>query len=468
MKSRLIPSLIASSHQKFSSSISPTTSAAEKFYARMKYGGGGDEGVERALSSVRARLDPSCVNEVLGRFSGDDFVMGMRFFIWAGVQSGYRHSSYGYSKACELLRVRQNPGVILDAIEGCRIGGWSISVKMMKVVLNLCKEAGLSDEALAVLRRMRELDLRPDTNVYNTVIRLFCAKGDVGTAEDLMREMGELGLYPDMITVLEIIKGLSSACRVEDAYRLLRMIKGYGCSPNVVAYSAVLEGYCWAGDTGRALELLDEMEREGGDCGPNVVTYTSLIRCYCEKDSMTEALGLLDRMMARGCAPNRVTVSTLLDGLCKEGRAENAHELIDRVVAWGAVPKADCFSSLVVSLIRYKFIEDARRQFEVMLGCGLEPDGLASSLVIRALCVDGRVLEGFHLVDQIERLGFLPSIDSDIYALLLEGLFRQGSLTEAASMARTIIDKGIPLKSQFADPVVVEHLKKLGCGHLIQ
>ncbi|KAI4370002.1 hypothetical protein MLD38_018390 [Melastoma candidum] len=177
----------------------------------MKYGDG-DEGVDWALSSVRARLDPSCVNEVLGRLSGDDFVMGMRFFIWAGVQSGYRHSSYGYSKACKLLRVRQNPGVILGAVEGCRIGGWPISVKMMKVGLNLCKEVGLSEEALGVLRRMRELDPRPDTNVYNTVIRLFCAKGDMGTAEDLMREMGELGLYPDLITVVEMIKGLIGGC----------------------------------------------------------------------------------------------------------------------------------------------------------------------------------------------------------------------------------------------------------------
>ncbi|KAI4370003.1 hypothetical protein MLD38_018391 [Melastoma candidum] len=210
------------------------------------------------------------------------------------------------------------------------------------------------------------------------------------------------------------------------------------------------------------------MEREGGDCGPNVVTYTSLIRCYCEKYSLTEALRLLDRMMACGCAPNWVTVSTLLDGLCMEGQAENAHEMIHRVVAWGAVPKADCFSSLVVSLIRYKFTEDARRQFELMLGCGLEPDGLASSLVIRALCIDGRVLEAFRLVDQIERLGFLPSVDSDVYSILLEGLLQQGSLTEAASLVRMIIDKGIPLKTQCADPVVVEQLKKLGCGNLIQ
>ncbi|KAH0968936.1 hypothetical protein GBA52_029203 [Prunus armeniaca] len=41
----------------------------------------------------------------------------------------------------------------------------------------------------------------------------------------------------------------------------------------------------------RALELLTEMEKEGGDCSPNVVTYTSVIQKLCDKGSVEGGIG---------------------------------------------------------------------------------------------------------------------------------------------------------------------------------
>ena len=61
--------------------------------------------------------------------------MGLRFFIWAGLQSKYRHSSFMYCKACELLQINQNPGGVVDIVEAYRVvDGYVVSAKAFKVV----------------------------------------------------------------------------------------------------------------------------------------------------------------------------------------------------------------------------------------------------------------------------------------------------------------------------------------------
>ena len=84
--------------------------------------------------------------------------MGLRFFIWAGLQSNYRHSSYMYSKACEFLKIKQNPFLVLDVIEAYKVEKCLVNIKMFKVVLNLSREARIAGEALLVSRKMPEFN----------------------------------------------------------------------------------------------------------------------------------------------------------------------------------------------------------------------------------------------------------------------------------------------------------------------
>ncbi|KAM3731367.1 hypothetical protein ACB098_12G158000 [Castanea mollissima] len=306
---------------------------------------------------------------------------------------------------------------------------------------------------------MKEFGLHADTTAYNVVIRLFCEKGDMDMAEELMNEMGLGDLYPDMITHVAMIKGFCNVGRLEDACGLVKFMRGHGCVPNAVVYSTLLDGVCRCGSMERALELLGEMEKEGGDCSPNVVTYTSVIQNFCEKGQTMEALEILDRMEGFGSAPNRVTVSCLINHLCMEGCVEKAYKVIDKVVAGGSVSYGDCYSSLIVSLVKFQKLEEAEKLFRKMLAGGVKPDSLACSILIRKLCLDGRVLDGFCLSDEIEKFEFITSIDSDLYSILLVGLCQQRHSMEAAKLARLMLKKGIRLKASYFDSIV-GHLKK--------
>ncbi|KAM1385769.1 hypothetical protein ACFX2I_032037 [Malus domestica] len=467
---------LSSIHRFFSSSVglknhklsilnfSTASAAAETVYNHLQKNGGN---VEEILASVQVKLDSKYVSQVLQRCYGSRSQMGLRFFIWAGLQSTYRHSYFMYSKACELCEIRIKPSVIFDVLEAYRIEGCSVNLKTFKVVFNLCKEAKLADEALRVLRKMPEFGLRPDTTVYNVVIRLFCDNGDMDMAESLVKEMRLVDLYPDLITYMVLIKGFCNVGRLDNACGLFKVMKEHGCLPNAVVYSALLDGFCRCDNMERALELLKEMEKEGGDCSPNVVTYTSVIQKLCDKGRSTNALVILDRMEACGCAPSRVTVSSLIKGLCVEDRVEEACKLIDRVVAGRSVTYSDCYSSLVVSLARGGKSEEAEKVFRMMVDGRVKPNSLASSIILKKLCLEGQVVEALCLFDELEKMQCLSSIDSDVYSILLVGLCQQKHLVEAAKLARAMLNKGIKLKAPYVD-TIAEILKKSGDEELIK
>ncbi|TYI40688.1 hypothetical protein ES332_A02G180500v1 [Gossypium tomentosum] len=432
--SRLISLSIHPKQSKIFNLQFSSVSSANKFFTLLEKK---PSNIEKTLALVNAKLDPNCVCEVLKRCSFDISLsqIGLRFFIWAGLQSNCRYSSYMYNKAAGFLKIKQNPFLVLDVIKAYRMEKCSVNLKMFKVVLNLCKEANIADEALLLLRTMPEFNLRPDITAYNVVIRVLCEKGDMDMAHKLMKEIGLIDLYPDMMTYFAMIKGFCNAGRLEEAW----------FSPNAVAYSVLLEGICKYRSTEKALELLGEMEKAGGNCSPNVITYTSVIKSFCEKGQTIEALRILDRMEACQCIPNRITVIILITGLCAEGHVEEAYKLIDRVAGRG-VSNSDCYSSL------------AEKLFRKMLVSGAKPSGIACSTMIREICREERVLDGFCLYNEIERMQYISSIDTDIYSILLVGLCRQSHSVETVKLARLMLRKRICLEAPYVDEII-EHLK---------
>ena len=410
--------------------------------------------VENSLSKVKPELDSQCVIQVLNSCHPKQPLLGVRFFVWAGVQSGYRHSAYTYNKACKLLGIRQNPQIIRDVVLSYEAEGCLVNANMFREVLKLCKEAQLAEEALWVLRKLEQsFNIRADTVMYNVVIRLCCKNGDIETAEKLTGEMSLNGLYPDLITYMALVEGFCDAGRPEHAYSLLKVMRVHRCSPNLVLLSAILDGLCRSGSMEMALELLDKMEK-GGDCSPNVVTYTSVIQSFCKRGQWAEALDILDRMKASGCHANHVTVFTLVDSLCVEGRVEEAYKLIDKFVVEHGVSYGDCCSSLVISLIRIRKLDEAMKLFMEMLSGDARPDTLASSLLLKELCMKDQVLDGFYLLEAIENKGCLSAIDSGIYSILLVGLCQRSHLTEATKLAKIMLKKSVSLKPPYKDGAI--------------
>nr|XP_043622256.1 pentatricopeptide repeat-containing protein At5g47360-like [Erigeron canadensis] len=451
--SRLISFSIRPKTPAFSFTSFAPTSPLENCWTHLQKN---DPNIEKTLTRiVGSNLNASCVKELIKRCSlgSKYYVSGLRFFVWAGIQGGgggYKHSSYMYNIACKHFKIHKNPNLIKEVVEAYRVDKCVVSVKSFKIVLSLCKEAKIGDEGLWVFRKMSDFGCRPDTTAYNVVIRLLCETGRVDEGLKLMEEMKVVGCYPDMVTFVTLVKGFCDLGKVEDAYRLFEVMDGQGCLANVVAYSALLDGYCRVGNLEKGLDLLKEMENKGGACAPTVVTYTTMIHGFCEKGRTNEALTILDRMELCGCAPNRVTISTLIDGLCKEEQVEEAYKLVDRFFAKESVSKSECYSSLVVTLMRVGKFGEAEKVFRRMLVSGLKPDGASCSELLKRLCLkEQRVLDAFTLLTEIEKLGFVTSIDSEICSIMMKGLWTKKHSLEASKLAMLMAQNKILLKPSY-------------------
>lgn len=413
--------------------------------------------VEKTLNTVKSNLDSACVAQVLEQCAVEKPRLGIRFFVWAALHPTHRHTSYMYGKASKLLNLEKNPRIIVDVVDEYRAEGFAVSVKLFKVLLNLCRAAEDAEMGLWVLKKMKEFRCMPDTVSYNVVIRLLVAKSRLDEAMGLLREMNSLDLYPDMVTYVCIIKGLCDAGSLEAATKLMKDMKGHGCEPNSVVYSTILDGICMHGSLNMALEFLGGMEKEIDEFKPNVVTYTTMIKGFVEKGMSSEALKILDRMDNSGLKPNTVTFATLLDGLCKEGQVEEARMVVDRFRGDGVGYDELC-SVLTLSLLRAGKDKESEEMFRSMLSRGLKPSGLTSSSIIRRVISEGRVLDGYLLLRALEKSGNLLSIDKDIYSILLAGLCQQNHLTEAGRLMNMMGERRIRVEHPHS-----ENITKLRC-----
>ena len=90
--------------------------------------------------------------------------------------------------------------------------------------------------------------------------------------------------------------------------------------------------------------------------------------------------------------------------------------------------------------------EEAEKLFKEMLAGDVRLDTLASSLLLKELCMKDRILDGFYLLEAIENKGCLSSIDSDIYSILLIGLCQRSHLKEATKLAKIMLKKSVLLR----------------------
>ncbi|PSS11561.1 Pentatricopeptide repeat-containing protein [Actinidia chinensis var. chinensis] len=324
------------------------------------------------------------------------------------------------AKLVNYLIFIKNPRIVTDVIEAYRVEGYLVGVKAFKVVLNLCRKANLADEGLWVLRKMKEMNCQPDTPAYHVVIGLFCEKGDMDVAAELMREFGSLfGLVFNPVT--------------DTVHRCIAKLVNYLIfikNPRIV--TDVIEAY----------------RVEGYLVG---VKAFKVVLNLCRKANLAdEGLWVLRKMKEMNCQPDTPAYHVVIGLFCEKGDMDVAAELMRE---FG-----------LVNLI--KKLEEAENLFRWMVASAVKPDGLASSTMMKRLCLEVRVLDGFCLYCELEELDFLSSIDLDIYSILLSVLCKESCMVEAAKLARLMVERRIPLKSLYVDNIV-EHLRNSGEKDLV-
>ena len=107
--------------------------------------------------------------------------------------------------------------MLIPVLEDLKREGCVVSVRTFKIIFNISREANLLEQARELLDHMKDLNCRPDSTIYNSLICLLTEARCMDMAETMVKRMSGWGSSPNIITYSALIKGFHDLGQIEDA-----------------------------------------------------------------------------------------------------------------------------------------------------------------------------------------------------------------------------------------------------------
>ncbi|KAL1340930.1 hypothetical protein HN51_027441 [Arachis hypogaea] len=179
---------------------------------------------------------------------------------------------------------------------------------------------GEMDRVFRIKDEMVRNNVKLDAAVYNTLMGALFKAGRKDEGWQVLDEMNKNGCKPDLVTYNVMIAEFCSENNFEEVFRILDGMEGGGVKPDVVIYNVIIGWLCKTGKCNEANDLFQDMPRRG--CTPDVVTYRTLFDGLCGWMHLSEAALILDEMLFKGYAPLSRSLNRFIDGMCSEGNFE--------------------------------------------------------------------------------------------------------------------------------------------------
>ncbi|PIA46486.1 hypothetical protein AQUCO_01500199v1 [Aquilegia coerulea] len=348
------------------------------------------------------------------------------------------------------------------------------SLKAISTCLNLLIEYGQVDLARNFLVELkRRLDLKPNTCIFNILVKYHCKKGDMDSAFevvegmrkaevsypnlitystlmgglcntgklkeaiDLFEEMISKDILPDTLTYNILINGFCRGGKVDRAKNILDFMRKNGCQPNIFNYTALMNGLSKDGRLEEVKEVFDEMRNSGLEA--DVVGYTTLISCLCRAGRVDDAVDLLKEMKLKECKADCGPYNVVFGGLCREGRFEVAMEMLERLPYEGIHLDKASYRIVLNFLLKEKEKETERAVYvlSLMLGRGFVPHFGTSNELLISFCEAGKVVDATTALYRLVEKGFKPEYES--WFQLVDSVCRERKFVKIFSLIDELV-----------------------------
>ncbi|KAL5998125.1 hypothetical protein ACLOJK_009060 [Asimina triloba] len=423
-----------------------------------------DERTLKFLRQFRDKLGGSLVTDVL-KLLAESPESGIGFFIWAGRQIGYQHSSPAYYALLDILGFGKSCKIPEQFLREIKEDDPEILGRLLNVLIRKCCRNGFWNEALEELGRLKDFGYKPSKATYNALIQVLLKADRLDSAFLVHREMSDAGFnmdnftigcfthslckagrwrealgiiekeefIPDTVVYNKMISGLCEASLFEEGMSFLDRMRSNSCIPNVITYRTLLVGLMRKRQLGRCKRVLNMMLMEG--CSPSPSIFNSLVHAYCRNRDYAYAYKLLKKMAGCGCQPGYTTYNILIGGICGNEDlpsldvlelAEKAYsEMLDSGIVLNKVNVghfARCLCTVGKFGMAFGLIRD-------MMNRGFIPDSSTYSNVISILCNACKVEEAFHLFEEMRKNSVAP--DVYIYTILIDSFCKVGLIQQA-------------------------------------
>lgn len=208
--------------------------------------------------------------------------------------------------------------------------------------------------------------------------------------------------------------------------------------PDQVVNNALLRLYAEQGCFGDALKVFETMPQR------NLVSWNSLIASFVGRDRVFESLDCFRRMQGEGMGFTWVTLTTILPICGRVTALQCGKEIHAQIVKSSKRPDVPVLNSLMDMYAKSGAIDYCKRVFDRMHS----KDLTSWNTVLTGYAVNGCIVQGINLFDQMEESGIRP--DGVTFIALLSGCSHVG-LTD---QGRRLFDK---MKLHYGISPTVEH-----------
>lgn len=297
----------------------------------------------------------------------------------------------------------------------CTKSGLDTDLSIGNCLLTMYVKCGSIDYAQTLFDAMPEKGLI----TWNAMISGYAQNGLATNVLELYREMEFLGICPDPVTLV----GVLSSCAHLGAHGVGREVErqiefhGFGSNPflnnslinmyarcgnlvkahtifksmtekSIVSWTAIIGGYGMHGHGEIAVQLFDEMIRNG--IRPDKAIFVSVLSACSHTGLTDKGLEYFDAMKRKyGLQPGPEHYSCMVDLLGRAGRLKEAEDLIKSMQV---KPDGPVWGALLNACKIHQNVELAELAFERVIE--LEPTNVGYYVLLSNIYSDGENLEG--------------------------------------------------------------------------
>ncbi|XP_015582972.2 pentatricopeptide repeat-containing protein At1g71210, mitochondrial [Ricinus communis] len=405
-----------------------------------------DEVDELALSQLGLRLTESLVLDVLhyGN-SKKDVLSCLKFFDWAGRQSGFYHTRATFHAIFKILSKAKLMQLMLDFLDNYmkhRFANHKLGYGFYSTLIMGYSVAGKPQVALQLFGKMRFLGRDLDAFAYHILLNSLVEECCFDAVDDIAKQISIRG-FESHITHSIVVKSFCKQRMLDEAEAYLRRMILQGESGNGAAVGILVGAFCQKDQFEKAGQLIEEFRelrvvplypaygvwlrnlvQKGKLDGaldffqqkktlesyvPEIFHYNALLCRLLKENRLTEACDLLMEMMEDGFSPDKVTMNAALSFFCKAGMVDVALDLYNCKSEFGLSPSTMTCNYLINSLCREGNVDDAYHVLKSSSEHGYFPGKRAFSMLTDALHREGKVEMMNELFFWALERNFIPS-----------------------------------------------------------
>ncbi|CAN6339533.1 unnamed protein product [Urochloa humidicola] len=178
------------------------------------------------------------------------------------------------------------------------------------------------------------------------------------------------------------------------------------------------------------------------DAPPTPLAHSALLRLLARARRFDAAEATLKSMsMFPAATPTRASLGELAAAYAEAGMDGKAAEICARArELHGALPEPRHCNRLLRLLVERRRWEDARKLYDEMLAEDGGADNYSTCVMVRGMCLEGRVEEGIKLVEARWGVGCIPH--AVFYNVFIDGYCRRGDIGRALLLLGDMETKG--------------------------